>query len=212
MIINGNKEFCYRIIHIDNLANLLANGIVSKHHPNANGNYVNIGNSQIIDVRDTMQVRIDNYGFIGEYVPFYFTPRSIMLLNIITGYQNPVVPKRDRKEILVIRCLISDLVMQPKWFFTDGQGNNQLSNHFNNLVDIDKIDWQSIQTSSFSKSKGDYDLSRRYQAEFLVHQQVPLQCIESLNVYSEETARTVQDILNRSNVTLQVNVQPFYFF
>lgn len=120
-MINKHRKYCYRITHIRNLPLLLQNGIVNKHHPNASNNYIEIGNPEIIDVRSNMPVKINNYGMIGDYVPFYFTPKSIMLYNIITGYRHPVVQKRNKSEILVIRCLIEELTSLPQWFFTDGQ-------------------------------------------------------------------------------------------
>lgn len=211
-MINRQKTYCYRITHIDNLSLLLQNDIVNKHHPNANNNYIDIGNPEIIDVRSTAPVRIDNYGMIGDYVPFYFTPKSIMLYNIITGYWDPLVPRRNRSEILIIRCLIADLAMLPQWFFTDGQGNDFVSNHYNDLANLGQIDWLSIQNSEFSKSDGDYDRPRRYQAEFLVHRQVPLTRVESLNVYNDHAANIVNNILNQNNINLAVNIQPKYFF
>lgn len=211
-MINGNKNFCYRITHIRNLPLILERGIVNKHHPNASATYIDIGNPEIIDVRSTSRVKIEEYGHIGDYVPFYFTPKSIMLYNIVTGYWHPLVPKRNRNEIIVIRCLIEDLSTLPRWFFTDGQGNDMASDHYNDLTDLDKIDWHSIQESDFSKADGDYDRPRRYQAEFLVHQEVPLEQIESLNVYDQASADYVNGILKTNNINLAVNIQPQYFF
>lgn len=213
-MINKNREYCYRITHINNLPLLLKNGIVNKNHPNASEDFIEIGNPEIIDVRSTSPVKINNYGMIGDYVPFYFTPKSIMLFNIITGYWHPLVPRRNRSEILVIRCLIDDLATLPRWFFTDGQANikDGTVKHFNNLDYLDSIDWQCIQNSNFSKSDGDFDRPRRYQAEFLVQHEVPIDYVESLNVYNQQAADAVNDILNENNINLAVNIQPQYFF
>jgi hypothetical protein len=211
-MINQQRTFCYRITHINNLSLLLQNGIVNKHHPNADNNYIEIGNPEIIDVRSITLVRIDNYGMIGDYVLFYFTPKSIMLYNIISGYWHPLVPKRNRSEILIIRCLISDLAKLPQWFFTNGQGNDMASNHYNNLINLGQIDWHSIQNSDFSKSDGDYDRQRRYQAEFLVYKEVPFTSIESLIVYNVEASNIVTEVLNQKNINLAVNIQQQYFF
>lgn len=211
-MINKSKTFCYRIIHINNLPLLLQNGIVNKHHPDASSDYIEIGNPEIIDVRSTSPVKIENYGMIGDYVPFYFTPKSIMLYNIITGYRHPIVQKRNRSEILVIRCLIEHLSELPKWFFTDGQGNDMASSHYNNLSDLEQIDWSCIQQSNFSKSDGDYDRPRRYQAEFLVHGAVPLEKIESLNVFDQSSADFVNKLLTEKNINLAVNILTQYLF
>ncbi len=211
-MINRQRTYCYRITHISNLFHLLQNGIVNKHHPDANNEYIDIGNPQIIDVRSKMPVKIANYGNIGDYVPFYFTPKSMMLFNIITGHRHPIVPRRNRSEILVIRCLISNLVKLRQWFFTDGQANDMASNHYNDMTNLGQIDWGNIQNSDFSKSDGDYDRPRRYQAEFLVHRHVPLTCVESLNVYNDQAANIVTNVLYQNNINLAVNIQPQYFF
>jgi len=213
-MLNKDRKYCYRITHIQNLPLILENGIVNKNHRDADGNYIEIGNPEIIDVRSTTPVRIDGYGMIGDYVPFYFTPKSMMLFNIITGYRAPVVPKRSRNEILVIRCLITDLTKLTKWFFTDGQANikDGTVKHYNRLSHLPEIDWESIQQSNFTKSDGDYDRPRRYQAEFLVHSKVPLKAIESLNVYNQQAADYVNEVINENNINLAVNIQPQYFF
>ncbi|RDB05755.1 DUF4433 domain-containing protein [Runella aurantiaca] len=167
----------------------------------------------MIDVRSIASVRIEGYGKIGEYVPFYFTPKSMMLFNIVTGYQAPLVPKRSKSEILVIRCLIEELIKLPQWFFTDGQGNDMATNHYNDLINLNSIDWESIQQSNFSKSDGDYDRPRRYQAEFLVRDEVPCRSIESFHVYNEEAAEYVNTLLRVHNLdNLFVHIQPIYFF
>jgi ssDNA thymidine ADP-ribosyltransferase, DarT len=131
-MVNQNQIYCYRITHLDNLPLLLQNGIINKTHKKANNNYIQIGNPEIIDVRSTSKVKINNYGTIGDYVPFYFTPKSLMLYNIITGFRHPLVQKRPPSQILIIRCIISTLATLPKWFFTDGQANNSASKHYNN--------------------------------------------------------------------------------
>lgn len=212
MIVNTNKSFCFRITHRDNLVHILKYGLVTKHHKNAATNFVSIGNLEIIDVRSTTSVRMKEYGNIGDYVPFYFTPRSIMLYNIVTGYYAPKVPKRNKEEIIVIRCLIENLAKQPKWFFTDGQANDEETTHYMDLNNLNKIDWDCIQNSNFSKSDGDYDRQRRYQAEFLVHHSVPFELLESICVYSEKMKNWTEQKLKETGVTIPVHIHQPYFF
>lgn len=212
MIINKEKKFCYRITHRENLEHILENGLVNKSHVNANRSFISIGNLEIIDVRSLTIVNLEDYGNIGDYVPFYFTPKSIMLLNIITGYYAPKVPKRDKGEIIVIRCLIEKLANQPKWFFTNGQANDGESKHFNKLNELDQIDWDCINQSNFNKNDGDYDRQRRYQAEFLVKDIVPIDCIESICVYDEETKTWVQTLLNAKRKNINLHIIKSYFF
>ncbi|QXV66810.1 DUF4433 domain-containing protein [Mucilaginibacter sp. 21P] len=211
MPINAHEKFCYRITHRDNLAHILVHGLVTKNHESADPAFIGIGNPEIIDVRATTPVRLADYGNVGDYVPFYLTPHSIMLYNIITGYYAPRMPKRAREEIVVIRCLIEELATQPKWFFTDGQANDGESNHYSSLRQLDKIDWECIQNSRFAKSD-DYDRPRRYQAEFLVKDVVPSEFFESICVCSEKMAAWTQQQVNSAGKMIKVNVIPEYFF
>ena len=88
----------YRIVHIDNVEHLLKNGMYHRGHANADPNYINIGDSDLIAQRHDYPVGINPPGgALGEYVPFYFGPLSPMLLNIKTGYR---ALYRDLSEIL----------------------------------------------------------------------------------------------------------------
>lgn len=211
-MINKNKTFCYRITHRDNLARILQNGLVNKNHANADPDFVSIGNPEIIDVRSTTPVGLAGFGMIGDYVPFYFTPRSIMMYNIITGYYKPRVPQRSKEELIVIRCLIEELAQRPQWFFTDGQANDGETGHYADLKHLNKIDWHSIQNSIFAKTANDYDLQRRYQAEFLVHDAVPANCFESICVYSNKMHAWAQNQLNNEGKMTEVRIIKPYFF
>lgn len=137
----------------------------------------------------------------------------MMLYNIVTGYREPIVQQRSREDILVIRCLIEHLATLDQWFFTSGHATDKdTAEHFNDLENLDEIDWACIQQSNFRKDDGDFDRPRRYQAEFLVHKKVPLEAIESLHVYNHSTADYVRTILKETSVNLQVKVTPQYFF
>jgi len=74
------------------------------------------------------------------------------------------------------------------------------------------IDWNCIQQSNFKNDLNDPDRSRKYQAELLVHQQVPITSIESLNVFDVQSELAVNKILAQNNINLAVNIKPQYFF
>lgn len=213
VLINQRREYCYRICHIRNLPHILASGLCTKHHPDADPNFIPIGNPGIIGVRDDTRVKFRGYGNIGDYVPFYFTPRSIMQYNIVTGYWEPEVPKLHPQYLLVIQCCIEALASLERYFFTDGQANAALTAHYTDLQHLREIDWPNIQHSRFHKSDGDFDRPRRYQAEFLVHHHVPVISINALFVYNEKAATFVnQKLAEAENDSLHVHVKPELFF
>jgi len=213
MLTKAINRLVYRIIHIDNLKYLLENGIYIKDHRKFDPNYINIGNSEVINKRDEFRVKIDGYGFIGNYIPFYFGTQSIMLYNILTGQNG--ISKQPPGNIAYLCCDIDELVkLCPKFFFTDGQANQKFTGHFNNLDDLDKIDWPVVDSSDFKKTEADPDRLRRYQAEFLVYQHVPVNCISQVVVYDKDKKSGVESLLANNNLYIPIKVakKDFYFY
>lgn len=212
-LVNENKEFCYRITHIDNLPLIIRDGICAKNHENASEEFVPIGNPDIIAKREDEPVKIEGFGNLSDYVPFYFTPRSVMLYNILTGYYEPIVKKRAEEEILVIRCRITNLFNNKKCFFTDAMASVNISKHYDDLKNINEINWHAIHNSDFQNTIDNLDKRRKYQAEFLVYNHVPLDLVESLHVYDEDTKQFVkQELNNAGRGHIPVKVTKFYYF
>ena len=70
-----------RLIHFNNLEDILKNGMYSKNSVHVIPDYVNIGDTTLIKQRETFTVRIDPpNGNLGDYIPFYFAGHSPMLL------------------------------------------------------------------------------------------------------------------------------------
>ena len=84
--LNPEKALIWRIVHRDNIPWLMENGVHCRNSDNQDPNYVNIGNTELIDKRAHRVVPIDPGGTLSDYVPFYFTPFSPMMFNIKTGY------------------------------------------------------------------------------------------------------------------------------
>ena len=88
----------FRISHVDNLAWVLGNGL---HALNGrrDSNFKNIGNLDLIDKRTNRSVPLPPGGTLSDYVPFYFTPYSIMMFNIRTGHGN--ITRVRNEEIMI---------------------------------------------------------------------------------------------------------------
>ncbi len=98
-------------------------------------------------------------------------------------------------------------------FFTDGQANTtSITNHYNDLDDLKKIDWEIIQNGDFKKEASDTDKQRRYQAEFLIHNYVDIHYIESINVYNNKAVTFVKQEIAKTDIIKPVNINTNYFF
>ena len=81
------KITLYRLVHVDNLPTLLTRGAL--HAPNCTPNdglpYRTIHNVSVQVSRHNRGIPCGLRGTCHDYVPFYFGPLSVMLLNLKTG-------------------------------------------------------------------------------------------------------------------------------
>src|SRR6185295_7955080 len=97
--LNPQLARIFRIVHVTNVPWILDHGLYCQNSADLDRDYVNIGNTSLIDRRTRRQVPIPPGGTLSDYVPFYFTPFSIMMYNVKTGYGG--ITRRDNKEIVI---------------------------------------------------------------------------------------------------------------
>lgn len=204
----------FRIVHIDNVEYLLTHGMFHRNHPQADPNYINIGDSTLIAQRNDYPVGINPpNGQLGEYVPFYFGPLSPMLLNIKTGHRG--ITQRPQDEIIYIVCQVNTLVEQcDEWCFTDGHAKNTITEFYNDLDNLSDVDWNMVPERHWKNTEDDFDRMRRKQAEFLVKNHVPFSCISSIVVLNQARKDFVEEIINRIGLEIPVRINPnnqFYY-
>ena len=79
------QRLVYRITHIDNVPWILEHGLHSDSSDVRDPNFVSIGNPDLISKRAVHGVPVGPGGTLGDYVPFYFCTRSVMLYKLHTG-------------------------------------------------------------------------------------------------------------------------------
>ncbi len=129
--LSSERGFLFRITHIANLPWLLKNGLHCANATITDPNFVAIGSPSLIASRAHRQVLISPHGTLSDYVPFYFTPKSPMLLNIKTGYNN--ITSRPNQDIVILVAKFETLRREEvTLLFTD--------RHAANLAQRDPVD------------------------------------------------------------------------
>lgn len=206
-----DKIWLFRIVHINNVEYLLHSGISTQQDQQSNSDYVNIGDTNLINQRMDYPINLDGYGNLGDYVPFYFGPLSPMLLNIKTGYRG--IKQLPQSEIIYICCKLNQVInCGAQWCFTDGHAKNLFTGFYNDINDLDKVDWNIVFEKYWSNTEDDLDRIRRKQAEFLVKDFVPVNCIDTIVVFNEEKRIFVQDLVDSLHLNISVRVNPKYKF
>lgn len=203
----------FRIEHIHNLEYILRHGMFTRAHAHVNPDHVFIGHAQLTEDRHEWPViPIDSqnsreYGTLGQYVPFYFGPRSPMLYVIQNGYNG--VPKRHARDIVYLCCRVQTIAQAGVQFvFTDGHAKNKLTAFYSNLDNLSKLFWQSIYARKWKAVQDDLDRERRKQAEMLVPTHVPPHWIEAIVVYDEEMSTFAENLKNTTNHKAKVRINP----
>ncbi len=171
-----------------------------------------IGNTEIITERDNREVACFPGTFVNDYVPFYFSTRTPMLLNIKTGRG---VPKRPQSEIIYLCFKLSDLATDKfQWCFTNGNAAKRISKFYNDLEGLDQIDWRSIKSTDFGANNADSDEDRvrKKHSEFLVKGKVPIKKLSHIAVLNSAVKAQVETILSRNNLTIKVVVESKFYF
>lgn len=204
MPVDINDLLVYRIIHVDNLGYILKHGIYYRNSARMDPNYINIGSSEIINRRNTVDVITG--GVVNDYVPFYFGMRSPMLFNIKTGYR---VPKQPQEDIIYLCCKVIDLAKLPVWCYSDGNASNLVTSFYTDLDDIDELDWISIYAEKWNNgTDNDSDRMRKKAAEFLVKDHVPRHNICKIIVLNQDVRQRIQEIVDESGLNIPVEVNP----
>jgi hypothetical protein len=202
----------FRIIHIQNLASDLRSGLYAKNKAPSDPNRIVIGHKEIIEERDYRPVKCHPPFVVNDYVPFYFSVRTPMLLNIITNHN---VNKQPQKDIVYLCCKLTDLIALPKpWCFTDGNAAKKITKFYTDLADINKVDWHSVETTDFKhdNADGDEDRVRKKHAEFLVKDKVPSKKIREIAVLNNAVKEQVETIVSSCKLVVEVKVKPNFYF
>ncbi|MEN9395883.1 MAG: hypothetical protein RLZ81_413 [Pseudomonadota bacterium] len=209
--LNPDKALIWRIIHRDNLPWVLQHGLHCGNGAQRAPNWVSIGNPELIDKRARHPVLVPPGGFLNDYVPFYFTPFSVMMRNIHTGWGG--VPQRQNDEIVILVSSLRHVAQQGLPFlFTDMHAYYRWAKYYNNLADLDKVDWKLLQARDFKRDENDPAKFERYQAEALVHQHCPVSGLLGLVCYSEKGKIQAQAQVQAQGLNLPVHARPDWYF
>jgi hypothetical protein len=208
--LNPEKALIFRIIHRDNLPWILDHGLHSSNGEIADPNYRNIGNVDLIGRRNQRKVLVGPGGALSDYVPFYFTPFSIMMYNIHTGYNVRQVPNEEI--LIVVSSLARIAELRIPFVFTDQHAYPAMANYYTDLGDLSKIDWTLLNRKDFQHDPDDPGKKERYQAEALIWKHVPLSALLGICSCNADVDANVKAELQNRKLVLQSIVQRGWYF
>lgn len=201
----------FRITHVKNVAWILDHGLHCQSSNVIDPNFVPIGIPDLIEKRSLRLVPLVPGGCLGDYVPFYFTPWSIMMFNIKTGHNNVI--QRPNAEIAILVSSLHKLSeIAAPFLFTNGHAYMEESDYFSDLSDLKKVDWDLLQRKDFKKDPEDPGKLGRYQAEALVHRQLPIEALLGIACYDAATQVTLDAEVRQRTLSTPVKSIPAWYF
>jgi ssDNA thymidine ADP-ribosyltransferase, DarT len=199
----------YHITHVENLASIITEGRlwsdamrIAKKLP-----CKTVGMNHIKERRLRRQVPVAAKGTLGEYVPFNFCNRSIMLYALHRGH-----PDYDggQDSILHLVSTIAAAVGCGRPFaFTDRHADLAYTAYFDSTEHLSKIPWKVMPVRQWG---GDNELKAKRQAEFLVHKWFPWECVHAIVASNRRTAERAIAILEAAEHRPAVMVEPSWYY
>jgi ssDNA thymidine ADP-ribosyltransferase, DarT len=209
--LNPTKALIWRIVHRDNLPWILENGLHCGNSPTQSPDWISIGNPELITKRGNRPVPIPPSGVLNDYIPFYFTPFSVMLKNINTGWAG--IQKYSNQDIIILVSSLPHLQQQNiPFLFTDSHAYHQYTNFYHDLADLDKIDWTILQQRDFKRDPDDPGKFERYQAEALIHQHCPISGLLGIICYTDQLQAQIEQLITQSKSPLKVHQRRNWYF
>lgn len=202
------KKLLFHMTHVDNLASILNTGQLKSYSQlfRDSTSYRDIAAQDVQSRRAETRVPLQPGGFLHDYVPFYFAGRSPMLYVV----KNSGTPQKD----LIYLMTNTDKIASSKlpFVYTDGHAIMFLSSFYNSLDDLDCIDWDVMDSEYWNDTVDFPDRKRKRQAEFLIHQALPLQYITGIATYNTGTKLKVEELVQDYGHSLNVHEVPKFYY
>ena len=205
----------YHITHIDNFPAIIASGgllsdavIIQRGGPAAQ-----IGMSQIKQRRLTLPVVCHQGICVGECVPFYFCPRSVMLYVLNMGNLPGVTYQGGQQPIVHLEADLHAVVAWANahgrlWAFSTSNAGARYTNFYADLAGLNQINWAAIGNNVFRDSA----VKEPKQSEFLIHESFPWDLVERIGVISQGRQADVNGVITVSQHRPPVDVKRDWYF
>ncbi len=206
----------YHIIHEDRLPSILAEEWLWCDATMATRNAAALGTTigmRTIKQRRLTELTLTSYPnlHVGDCVPFYFCPRSIMLYLLYQSNHQDLNYRGGQGPIIHLEADLSrtvDWAQQNNlsWAFTLSNAGAYYFEDRSELRNLIEIDWTAVQARNWKNHK------EGKQAEFLVERQFSWNLVERIGVHSITTQQKVQAMLQQSAHRPPVERIPSWYY
>ncbi|HUW32363.1 MAG TPA: DUF4433 domain-containing protein [Planctomycetota bacterium] len=204
------------ITHVDNLAGIIqSDGLVSDAMRRTGSAQC----SQLVGLSDIKQDRLAKAvtchpgTHVGDYVPFNFCPRSVMLYILHMGNHPGLTYKGGQRPIVHLQADMFEVVRWADdnnvlWAFTDRNARDRTAYYGRAVADLSRVNWAAVQSHDF---RGPV-VKEEKQAEFLVKDRVPWTLVHTIGVIDDGIKKEVERLLVNVTHKLVVSVKRSWYY
>lgn len=204
----------YHIVHVDRLTSIMedkylwCDAEIERRSPPG----TTIGMSKIKDRRlNELKFTSHPHLYVGDCVPFYFCPRSIMLFMIHKDNHPELSYHGGQEQIIHLEADLYETVEWAEhngrlWVFTFTNAGSRYFEDSSDLNQLDKIDWAAVKARHWQNCK------EGKQAEFLIEHSFPWELVQHIGVRSHQIYTTVATALRAVAHKPSVQIKPDWYY
>ena len=203
----------YHIVHVDRLPSIVNDGwlwcdaeAVRRVPPGTT-----IGMNSIKERRLTNTLNSRPGLHVGDCVPFYFCPRSVMLYVISQANHPELAYRGGQGPIVHLEADLRRTVTwaekhEQRWAFTLSNAGAFYFEDRCNLAQLREIDWNAVRATDWRRCK------EGKQAEFLVERQFPWEMVSRIGVLSRQVYQLTSAALGAAAYTPPVEIRRGWYY
>lgn len=203
----------YHIVHIDRLTSIMQMGLLSDAEVLARGLAGTTIGMGTIKQRRLNELALQSQPglYVGQCVPFYFCPRSIMLYLIHQANHPELTYKGGQFPIVHLQADLHATVrwaqqQRRRWAFTLSNAGSRYFEDRADLAQIGELNWDAINAFQWQNCK------EAKQAEFLLEQWFPWQLVEAIGVCGQQQYQQVFNSISTAQHKPPVHIQAAWYY
>lgn len=203
----------YHIVHVDRLASIVRDGYLwcDKEIGERVPGGTTIGMEKIKRRRRAKLLYSHPNLHVGDCVPFYFCPRSVMLFVIFKQEHQELSYRGGQGPIVHLEADLRQTVawadgQRLRWAFTLSNASSLYFKDRCDLANLEEINWEAVQAKQWQECKEDK------QAEFLMERQFPWNLILRIGVRSEQMRSRAMAVVEAARHKPRVEIKPDWYY
>ncbi len=206
----------YHITHVENLGQIGAEGALlsDRRMLESRGPSHGIGMKEIKRRRiEALDVPCHAGTRVGDYVPFYFCPRSVMLYVLHCANHPSLTYRGGQEPIVHLEADLHETVRwaeanETRWAFSLSNAGAYYTEFRSRLEELDELDWNTIAAEDFRPGR-----IREYkQAEFLIEARFPLHLVARLGVVTDKQQARARAAITSWSCRPPIEVCPKWYY